>query len=87
MRDSLLSRASISPAVAAVATLWLLHLPSKSWGMVEGQQVAGAMAELDACLVPILEAQQPEEFQTTQRDGGLLWLVLLWPISKGPEGW
>jgi hypothetical protein len=87
MRDSLHSRASTSPAKAAVATLRLLRLPSESWGVAEGQEVAGAMAELEACLVPILEAQQPEESQITQRDGGLLWLVLLRRIRKGPEGW
>ncbi len=65
MCDSLLSRASTSPAVAAVATLRLPRAFRVSGGVAEGQEVAGTMDELEACLVPILEAQQPEESQTT----------------------
>jgi hypothetical protein len=82
-----LSRASANPAVALVARLRLPRFTRESGGVAEVREVAGAIAELDACLVLILEAQQPEESQTTQGDGGLLWLVLLRRISKGPEGW
>ena len=60
------NRASAKAAVVAVVTPSPSWLARESGGGAEGLEVAGAMAELAACLIQILEAQHPEVSKTTQ---------------------